>query len=129
MPIKTKKSLSDDLTEHIVTGVVTDKEMSNCENEFYDSGPTKLQLWDLSDAILTKITIEGMRQFVTRSAKLGEIRSGGRTAIVVQSQLQYGLGRVAESFGEFESLPFSFRMFKNRSESIKWLTCSIQDEK
>ena len=121
MPIKTKKSLSDDLTEHIVTGVVTDKEMFDCESEFYDNGPTNLQIWDLSAAILTNITIEGMRQFVARSSGLGKVRSGGRTALVVQSKLQYGLGRMAESFGDFESLPFTFRLFRNRSEAITWL--------
>jgi hypothetical protein len=120
MPIKTIKNISDELTEHIVTGDVTDKEMFECEEKFYKSDPTKFQMWDMSKAKLTNITIDGMRQFIARSSKLGKIRSGGRTAVVVQSQYQFGLGRMAETFGEFESLPFSFRLFRNRSEALDW---------
>ena len=125
MPIKTKKDLSENLTEHIVTGVITDKEMFDCEKEFYSDSPTKLQLWDMSASKLTKVTVEGMRQFIIRTSRLGKVRSGGRTAVLVDSQLQYGLGRMAEAFGEFESLPFEFRVFKNRSEALEWLKSSL----
>ena len=128
MPITTKKSIKEDLTEHVVTGEVFDKEMFECEKQFYDSGPTNLQLWDMSAAKLTNITIEGMRQFMARSARLGKIRSSGRTAVVVKSQLQYGLGRVGETFGEFESLPYSFRLFKDRNEALDWLKRKSSDD-
>jgi len=121
MPIKTKKNISDNLTEHIATDIVTDKEMFDCESEFYSGSPTKLQFWDMSAAVLTKVTSEGMRQFIARTAKLGVVRSGGRTAVLVKSSFQFGLGRMAETFGEFESLPFEFRLFKNRAEAIAWL--------
>ena len=121
MPIKTIKNLKENLTEHIVTGQVTDKEMFECEKEFYLIGPTKLQLWDMTGSKLTKVTIDGMRQFIARSARLGKAREGGRTAVFVQSQIQYGLGRMAEAFGEFESLSFEFRLFRDRTEAIKWL--------
>jgi hypothetical protein len=67
MPIKTIKNLTDHLTEHIVTGDITDKEMFDCEKEFYESDPTKFQLWDMSMAKLTNVTIDGMRQFIARS--------------------------------------------------------------
>ena len=121
MPIKTKKSLSDDLTEHIVTGSVTDKEMFNTEKEFYEHEPTKRQLWDLTEASMANITIEGMRQFIARSSRIGKSRAGGSTAVVVQGQFQFGLGRMAETFGEFESLPFVFRIFRSREKAITWL--------
>jgi hypothetical protein len=62
-----------------------------------------------------------MRKFIIRAARLGKARTGGRTAVLVESQFQYGLGRIAEAYGEFESLPFEFRIFKNRSEAFEWL--------
>jgi len=121
MPITTRKSNSEDLTEHIVTDVVTDDEFFDCETEFYKSGPTKLQLWDMTASDLKQVTSGSMRQFINRTANLGQQRKGGRTAVIVQSKLQYGLGRMAEIFGEFESLPFDFRIFQNRSDAITWL--------
>jgi hypothetical protein len=121
MPITTRKSISEELTEHIVTGVVTDDEFFDCETDFYRSGPTNLQLWDMSAADLNKITTEGMRQFINRTARMGRERQGGRTAVIVQSKLQYGLGRMAEILGEFASLPFDFRLFQNRPDAIAWL--------
>ena len=128
MPIQTIKNLSEELTEHIATGVISDQEMFDCENEFYSGNPTRLQLWNMSDAELTKITIDGMRQFVAKSSKLGKVRSGGRTAVVVKGQFQYGLGRMAETFGEFESLPFEFQLFRSRSEALSWLQGHASDK-
>jgi hypothetical protein len=121
MPIKTIKKVEEDFTEHIVSGEVTDKEMFDCEKEFYLSGPTKLQFWDMTKSKLTKVTVDGMRQFVARTSRLGKSRAGGRTAVLVQSQIQFGLGRMAEAFGDFESLPFEFRIFREREEAIRWL--------
>jgi hypothetical protein len=121
MPITTRKSISDELTEHIVTDVVTDNEIFACETDFYRNGPTKLQLWDMSDANLSQITTEGMRRFIIRTARLGQQRQGGRTAVIVQSKLQYGLGRMAEVLGEFASLPFDFSLFHERTDAIAWL--------
>ena len=121
MPIKTIKKPEEDLTEHIVTGEVTDKEMFDCEREFYLSGPTKHQLWDMTGSKLTKVTVDGMRQFIARSSRLGKARTGGRTAVLVKSQIQYGLGRMAEAFSEFESLPFDLRLFRDRAKALDWL--------
>lgn len=121
MPIKTKRDSSNELTEHVVKGFVTDDEMFACEADFYKSDPTKLQLWDMSAADLGKITSEGLRKFVSRSAQLGKVRKGGRTAVIVRTKLQYGLGRMAEIFGEVESLPFAFSLFRKRDEAVAWL--------
>ena len=121
MPITTRLIKSEDLTEHIVTDTVTDDEFFACETEFYKTGPTKLQLWDMSASDLKHITSRRMRQFISRTAHLGQQRQGGRTAVIVQSKLQYGLGRMAEIFSEFESLPFEFRVFQNRSDALAWL--------
>ncbi len=85
------------------------------------TGPTRLELWDMSAADLTQITIEGMQKFISRAAHLGQSRIGGRSAVITQTSLQYGLGRVAEALGEFESLPFSLRIFRKRGDAVDWL--------
>ena len=121
MPIKTTNDRSNEFTEHVVTDTVTDEEMFKCQDEFLKNNPTKLELWDMSNADLDRITTEGVRQFISRAAHLGKTRQGGRTAVIVQSKLQYGLGRMAQAFGEFTSLPFSLRLFRIRVDAIAWL--------
>lgn len=121
MPIRTITDRSRELTEYIVTGDVTDKEMFACQKEFYEAGPTRLELWDMSDSDLSQITTTGMNKFIRRASRLGKSRYNGRTAVIAPSVLQYGLGRMAEAFGEFESLPFAFRVFRKREDAVRWL--------
>lgn len=48
--------------------------------------------------------------------------------MIVRSDLQYGLGRMAEVFGEFVSVPFDFRIFKDRTDALAWLNSESKDE-
>ena len=121
MPIKTTRDETNSLTEHLVTQVVTDEEMFACQEEFYQIGPTRLELWDMSDAELSQVTIPGLQKFVSQEAHLGKARQGGKSAVITKTNLQYGLGRMAEILGEFESLPFAFRIFRNRADAVAWL--------
>jgi hypothetical protein len=121
MPIESIRHSSSDITEHIATGVITDDDMFARQKDFLENNLTKSELWDMSGSKLSKVTIEGMRQFMNRAAQLGEPRRGGKTAVVVHSTLQYGLGRIAEVFSEFIQLPFEFRIFKLRDDAIAWL--------
>ena len=75
----------------------------------------------MSGSSLKHITIQGMRRFMIRSAELGKARPGGRTAVYVSSQIQYGMARMAEVFLEFEEMPFEFRIFQVKESAVKWL--------
>lgn len=121
MPIKTKRDRTRDLVEHIASGDITDDEMFACQTAFFEQGQTKLELWDITDANLKHITTNGMRQFINRAATHGEPRSGGKTAVIVRSKLQYGLGRMAEIYAEFTTLPFNFSIFQDRDKALAWL--------
>ena len=121
MPIETTRDDLNDLTEHVVSDRVTDEEMFACQAAFYTSNPTRLELWDMSAADLNVITIEGLQRFVNRAARLGRARKHGRTAVITRTNLQYGLGRMAEMLGEFEALPFDFRIFRKRANAVAWL--------
>ena len=121
MSITTIRHQECDLTEHIVTGVVRDEEMFECEAEFYLNSPTRLQLWEMSAAKLTQVTTKGLQQFVSRAAQLGKVRPRGRTAVIVRTKLQYGFGRMAEAFGQIKSLPFAFGIFYKRADALAWL--------
>jgi hypothetical protein len=121
MPIKTIRDSSSNLTEHIASGAITESDMFECQKQFYEQAPTLLQLWDMREAGLEGITTEGLREFVENAARLGEIRRGGKTGVIVQTALQYGFSRMAGILGDSLSLPFEFRTFTNRDEALAWL--------
>ena len=121
MPVKTVIDHENDITRHIASGEVSDEEMFAAQKEFYENGPTTLQLWEMSKCSVKEVTIGGMRTFIERAAQLGKARENGRTAVIVSSQLQYGLARMAEAFGEFASLPFEFHAFKDCDTALVWL--------
>lgn len=121
MPVRTVISLENDITEHIVTGDVSDEEMFAAQKEFYENGPTRLQVWDMAGCVVTGVTVGGMRTFIETAARQGEVRKNGKTAVVVSSQLQYGLARMAEAFAEVVSIPFAFRVFRDLNEAHVWL--------
>ncbi len=128
MPVRTVIDQERDITVHTATGEVVDEEMFAAQSEFYENGPTTLQLWEMSECSVKGVTIGGMRTFIERAAQLGKAREKGRTAVIVSSQLQYGLARMAEAFGEFASLPFEFHAFKDRDEANAWLNGETEGE-
>ncbi len=128
MPVRTVVDEERDITEHIASGEVIDDEMFEAQREFYDNGPTTLQLWDMTECSVAGVTIGGMRTFIDKAARKGKMRKNGRTAVAVSSQLQYGLARMAEAFAEFASIPFAFRVFRERDEAVIWLKEESEEE-
>jgi hypothetical protein len=121
MPIETARDADRNLTTHVVIGFVSEKEMHEVLEGFYDGQPTALVLWDMSKAQLAHVTAEMLQKFVRRAAKLGVHRRGGRTAVIAPEDLQYGLGRMSETFAEIESTPYRFSVFRSRQDAMQWL--------
>ena len=122
MPIETTRDADRNLTTHVVMGSVSEKEMHGVLEDFYDGQPTALVLWDMSQAELAHVTAEMLQKFVRRAAKLGVHRRGGRTAVIAPEDLQFGLGRMSETFAEIESTPYSYCVFRSRQDAMHWLT-------
>lgn len=121
MAIETTLDPDENLTVHVVIGFVSEEEMNGVLEDFYDGQPTALFLWDMSQAELAHVTPEMLQKFVHRAAELGVSRRGGRTAVVAPGDLQFGLGRMSETFAEIESTPFSFCVFRSRQDAMRWL--------
>jgi hypothetical protein len=121
MPIATTQDFDHDLTVHVATGAITDEEMFGTLEGFYAGRVTRLLLWDMSQADLRTTTADTLRRFVQRAAELGASRSGGKTAVITSTALQYGLARMSEAFARMESAPYEFRAFKSQNEALAWL--------
>jgi len=121
MPIVTTQDFDHDLTVHVVTGAITDDEMFETLESFYAGRLTRLLLWDMSQADLQTTTADTLRRFVQRAAELGVRRTGGKTAVITSTALQYGLARMTEAFAKMEAAPYEFRAFKSHDEALAWL--------
>ena len=122
MPIKTTQDKGQNLTTHVVTGLIVEEEMYKALDVFYEHYNTPLLLWDMSEAEMDNVTPEMLRNFIRKAAKIGVRRRDGKTAVVAISDLQYGFGRMSEMLFELESGPFSFRVFRSRQDAMAWLT-------
>ena len=100
MSIKITRKGNQDLTIHVVTGPVSEEEMIEAINAFYNQNPTTALLWDISRAKMEHIQVSSIEAFVQHAAKLGARRVNGRTAILASSDLQFGLARMSEILTE-----------------------------
>lgn len=49
------------------------------------------------------------------------LRRSGKTALVVSTDLAFGLGRMYDALAEIENLSHSVKVFRSMDEAIKWL--------
>ena len=122
MGVKITRGEYQDLTIHEVAGPISEEEMYDALDSFYQREPTALLLWDMSQADVSHVTPDILQRFVRKSTELEMCRQrGGRIAVVASEDLQYGLARMSEVFAELESAPYSFSVFRSHQEALKWL--------
>ena len=115
-----------DLTVHTVEGRVTAAEVIDKIREFYHGGSiTTNTMWDFTAADASRVESREIREIAVVVSRYGHKRKGGRTALVLPGDLEFGLGRMFSSFTEMEmemeDNPFEFRCFRNRAEAESWL--------
>jgi hypothetical protein len=78
-------------------------------------------LWDGHEADLSPIHGLHIDRMASWSLPLAEKRRGGRSAIVVEGDLNFGVARMMQSYAESREFPFEVRCFRDREEALKWL--------
>ena len=48
-------------------------------------------------------------------------RGAGKTALVAETQLDFGLGRMSRSLAESENVPWEIRAFRSMAEAEAWI--------
>ena len=86
---------------------------------YYQGKPTKRILWDLSNATWASITSDDLKRTVAKAKKYS--RKGGKTALVFSKDIDFGIGRMLEVFGEIEGYDYVFGSFRDKEEARKWL--------
>lgn len=83
-------------------------------------------LWDAVDGdVAAAMDSSGMRTAVGGGEEIWERMKGGRTAILVNDDADFGMGRMYAAMAE--SMPREIRVFYSKDEAVAWLTSSDKD--
>lgn len=77
-------------------------------------------LWDLEQASWHKVSSDDLIAGVRDS--LSFTKAGYRTAFVVGSDVDYGLGRMCEAYLERFGIKTALRVFRDRDSAVAWLS-------
>ena len=109
------------LTTFKCTGEVIVKELINKLVTVYETSPTHYLLMDLTHAKLKNGSTEDVREYVNFLKSRGSVRSGGKTAISVSSDNEYGLSRAFQILSEIVGLDFKTEVFSSLDGAKNWL--------
>ena len=122
MPITIQTDQSKQLTIHTLdAGETTFEEVAAAVKTLYEEAPTKNVLWDASNGSVANLTKEHIEKLASFSPRFGNLRKGGKTALYSPGDEAFGLSRMFEIIGNLRDVPIQIKVFRDRSEAIKWL--------
>ena len=119
--IETTVDLEKNLTMYVVNGHLSADEIIEKVIVYYTEHPTKLVLWVMADAFTSGISTGEIEKIILTAKKYSGSRKEGKTAIVGPKEIDYGLGRMYQTFSELEGLPYEYMVFKELEEAKDWL--------
>lgn len=117
--IKTSIDYQLDLTVHTVSGDLTSQELLDKLDTYYQGRPTQLILWDFMNGTWSGITFDQLQELMRKAKKYS--RKGGKTAFVFSKDIDFGIGRMVETYGELEKYDYEFSSFRDMKDAEKWL--------
>ncbi len=121
MQVNIKADHDNQLTIHTVTGEPSFQDSMATFKNFYEGKPTQNVLWDFRKASLARIStkeIEAVLYYVQRHV---EKRKGGKTAVLVSKNLEYGISRMVQALTEIKDIPLKIEIFRSIEEAMQWL--------
>ncbi len=104
------------------TGKLTLEDFHGWIEQYYPGRVTTLILWDETEADLSELDADALRSMVRRAKKKSYAGVGGKGAVVYARPLEFGLGRMFQTFAEMEGLPYEIQSFQNFEDARAWLS-------
>ena len=108
--------------------VINSVEDSDTLNDILDYVPQHIDtwgnrqiLWDFTLLNFESIDEDSIRSMIRRGKLLSEKRPGLKSAILVNSDLGFGMMRML-GFLSFERLKFEIQVFRKKEKALQWLT-------
>lgn len=89
-------------------------------DQFYQSQHTSNLAWDLSEADLSQLSMKEIQAIQNYAKKYSHYRKNGKTAFVMSTDLNFGVGRMYESIAEVNNHYITHHVFKRLDEAKKW---------
>ena len=119
--IEIQKDDKHQLTIITVKGNLTSKEIIDTIYAHNRQKVTKNVLWDLSDVVALDIGKSDVDAFVNATRQFIQLREGGKTAIVANTDLGYGLSRMFESLQSAADSHVHHETFRTKDRALKWV--------
>ena len=110
-----------DLTTFNCSENLTEQEILNEIHAFYRGHITKHTIWHLGSSSSNSISTSAFRTIFETIHSLKDPRRGGRTAIVASKDLEYGLGRMMQTWADIDEFPYEIEVFRILEEAREWL--------
>lgn len=83
--------------------------------------PLRLVAWDYTRADLSQLSVEGLRSVMKASLEHPNTNVLERIALILPTDLSFGIGRIFMTYGELEDAPWELNAFRDRREAFAWL--------
>jgi len=120
MSITSHIDKTKDLTIFTVTGVLSTDKVLPVIKAFYNGDPTKHVLWNLIDTSDVLLTSEEVKSIAHFRPRYDGKREPGKTALVAQNDILFGLSRMFGIRSDMEGAPYTIMVFRNNDEAYKW---------
>ena len=111
----------NDLTIFAVVGEISFDEIWVQTRILYEGVPAKLVLWDFTSGTVGSISSEEVRSIAHKGGQIFNKIEGGKGAIFVPKDLEYGMARVFKVFCEEGNFPVEIEVFRDEATARKWL--------
>jgi len=122
MPVKTFTDPDTGIVIQQLAGTLSARDHMESIHQLYleERCPaTTPVLWDGSQGTMTELTYPQMSNMADLPPDLLEAMSGGKTAIVPNTDADFGMARMFEALAQW--MPRTFQVFRCRDEAIEWL--------
>ena len=119
--IETKIYEEKDLTIQTASGPLTVQDACDKLDRYYAGHATMLILWDITRADLSSWQADQIISLVKKAKGYSHLRAGGKTAIVISKDLNFGISRMFQSYAENDKIEFEIKVFRDIEKAKEWL--------
>ena len=112
---------TQDLGIYTVTGEIILQQLLDAMQAGLNEKRTSLVLWDFRKGRFMDMSSSEVQRTMGELRPLAIRRGSGRTAFVVSSDVEFGVGRTLEAFLEMEDLSVNVRFFRDMPAAREWL--------
>jgi len=117
-----------DLTIHEATEQIDTHDIISLLEDFYQSRVTTYLIWDLNKGGNPELSPDDIARIIGISVKYGSQRKNGKTAIVTDNDLYYGLSRMYESYSAIEpDMSLQVQVFRDFEQAIAWFGMDLKN--